>query len=107
MALPTTIPISPNGMATGIAAPVAGASASESARAADEDQLRAVVRERDQLRMELAKTKAQRDRYLKAVYESLQPDLYVDPIDKEEMLRNFGKHPTLQDVIDELTNSPE
>ena len=102
----TPAPITPEGSANGTGPPLLGASVPESA-AMGEDQIRALIRERDQLRLELAKTAAQRDMYLKSCYALMRPELEAVDFDKEELLKQVGHGPSLRELIEELKNAPE
>jgi uncharacterized coiled-coil DUF342 family protein len=56
--------------------------------------------ERDQLLLEMAKVKQDRDAYLKAVYALTWEDIEVP--DKETVFAEMGKRPSLQELIAEL-----
>ena len=57
--------------------------------------------ERDRLHLELAKVKAERDQYLKAVY-AMIPEEDIEVPDKKTVLAQLGEKPTLQELIAEL-----
>jgi uncharacterized coiled-coil DUF342 family protein len=64
----------------------------------------ALRQERDQLHLELAKVKAERDQYLKAVY-ALTWEKDIEVPDKETLLAQIGKGPSLEDLLAELESS--
>jgi hypothetical protein len=67
-----------------------------------EHQCGELLREREQLRQELAETKAERDTYLKTVYYYLRKEAPQPTFTKEAVFAHLDDKPTFSELIAEL-----
>ena len=65
-----------------------------------------LIEEQERLCGELAKTRAERDAYLKSLYHAMCKD-YVCPYTKEELLANAIFEPTMEDLLANLDRDQE
>jgi hypothetical protein len=63
--------------------------------------------EREQMREDLAKTRRERDQYLKSLYHLLCKDYMPPKFDKEEAFAHLDDHPTIEEIIAELEQGLE
>jgi hypothetical protein len=61
-----------------------------------------LLQEREQLRQELAETRAERETYLKAVYYYLRKEASAPTFTKEEVFAHLDDKPTFAELIAEL-----